>query len=97
MLISLLSLLAATVSAELRASLADGPIVLEGPTTLELGLIGGGVILAYALATRLIRRRPANARAHQLPLDISNEAPRDAQCAADAIEPPGEQPSRGAA
>ena len=54
----LCSLLAILVTA-----LGDVPMVLEGPSTLELGLIGGGVLVAYALASRAMGRRRARGSA----------------------------------
>jgi hypothetical protein len=95
MLISLLTVLAITVMAGIRASMADGPVVLEGPTTLELGLIGGGVILAYAIVTRVIWRRPASPLVQQI--SLSNEAVQDGRLTTSDTEPPGKKPSRGAA
>ena len=87
MLISLLGLLAMTISAGIRAVLAEAPIILEGPSTLELGLIGGGVIVAYAIATRKFWRRRA----------IVRRVPEGEQLAPAASSPPADQPSRGAA
>ena len=52
MLISILALFVVGLSAGIRAIFADVPRVLEGPSTLELGLIGGGILVIYALATR---------------------------------------------
>ncbi len=59
MLISLLAILVMAASAAAHQVLAAAPIVLEGPSTLELGLIGAGVIIVYAVATRAIGRRSA--------------------------------------
>jgi hypothetical protein len=58
-LISLLAMLMMAFSAGIRAAVADSPVVLEGPSTLELALIGGGILGVYALATRSLARRRA--------------------------------------
>jgi hypothetical protein len=58
-LISLLAMFVVALSAGIRATFADVPVVLEGPSTLELGLIGGGIIIIYAVTTRIVGRRRA--------------------------------------
>jgi hypothetical protein len=93
MLISLLAILVMAASAALREAVADVPVVLEGPSTLELALIGGGILVVYAVATRAIGRRRARisseAVASQLAITPSHEA---------TVEAGTEQePSRGAA
>lgn len=45
-------LLAASVG--IRALLADASITLEGPTSLELTLIGGSLLAMYAVASRAL-------------------------------------------
>jgi hypothetical protein len=56
-LTSLMAILVMAASAAVRNALAEGPVVLEGPTTLELGLIGGGLFIVYAVASRRFSRR----------------------------------------
>ena len=57
MLISLLAILAIAATTAVSDAIADAPIVLEGPSTLELALIGAGVLVVYAVASRSIGRR----------------------------------------
>jgi hypothetical protein len=92
-LISLLALLVMAVSAGIQSTLGEGPIVLEGPSTLELGLIGGGVIVVYAVATRTIWRRRARIRS----VPVGDQLPLTARPTATVTSEATEQPSRGAA
>ncbi|MEX0643444.1 MAG: hypothetical protein WD468_12120 [Pirellulales bacterium] len=93
MLISPLAILVMSVSAAVGRSLADAPIVLEGPSTLELGLIGAGVILVYAVATRTIGRR----RERISKASVANQSDSAALQLAKMEEMTEQKPSRGAA
>lgn len=93
MLITLLAILVMAASAAVRQALADAPIVLEGPSTLELGLIGAGVIIVYVVATRAIGRRSARISSAGATSKLAIAAPPTA-----TVEDGTEQePSRGAA
>jgi hypothetical protein len=92
-LITLLATLVLVVSTGIRAA-ADEQRVLEGPSTLELGLIGGGIIVVYAVATRALGRRRARIAGDGIGSQLTVTAPQ----ATAAVETQEEQgPSRGAA
>jgi hypothetical protein len=92
-LISLLAMLVMAFSAGIRATLSDVPVVLEGPSTLELGLIGGGIIAVYAVVTRAIGRRRARIAGDGIGDELAVTEPQ-----ATDVEAAAEQgPSRGAA
>lgn len=86
-LISLLALLVLSVSAGVRSLLGDAPVVLQGPSTLELAVIGGGVVAVYALSSRRFRRREV--RIERVASESQAIPPERTDLA--------EEPSRGAA
>ena len=91
MLISLLATLVMAFSAGICA-LSDPPLVLEGPSTLELELIGGAIIAVYAVATRAIGRRCARIAGEDFGSELAVTPPQ-----ATAVEAAAEQgPSRAA-
>lgn len=93
MLISLLALFVVGLSKGIRAMWADVPVVLEGPSTLELALIGGGIVVVYAVATRLVGRRRAR-------IDGANLATSHSVATEQSTAPQTglqQEPSRGAA
>jgi hypothetical protein len=91
-LISLLAVLVMAVSAGVRA-LSDTSVVLEGPSTLELGLIGGGILIVYAVVTRAMGRRRAQI-ASSMESELAVTAPPQQITVETAA---GQGPSRGAA
>jgi hypothetical protein len=99
MLISLLALLAMAVSTGIRSLMAEGTIALEGPSTLELGLIGGSIIVVYAVVTRAAWRRRTRIHNTRIgdPLTLSAQPTATVEAVESVESEAAKEPSRGAA
>lgn len=93
MLISLLAMFVMSITMGYRAIEAEVPVVLGSPTTLEMGLVGAGVILAYALMTRTLgqRRTPPRITTQETQLSATARPVATSEKVAE------QTPSRGAA